>query len=391
MNLNSIIAKILKINLSQFEELVDGRGMRPVKAAIRLGAEPEKAQIFAGLKLATTAEEITAVYSNDSVKSCMTGKDVGPFYATNNIGCIYSNNYRCLINLETMALCVKGHWRGYGYHRDIISNELGKHFLSEDFISNKEVIKEESHSAEILKVIRTPTYNLSCYGWEIKEIKFNFFGESKTVKQWDLHQNELKEITNSFVKFVKEESQFFLTNSSSKTLELVVPNVGRLPSVTLSLRYGELRVYHERVLARMQEAMGGGWVPKVYAKNMHERKVKEETLHFEGGWWEREKYWCTEKIVTSFSVRIRNEYRNVYKKYTRYYEISHVVKPKGVYIPYFDFNTVRKDVTDNILNHYLIKDNDELEDYYLNTLGDSYKERMNHPRRNLSHGRKSIA
>ncbi len=61
MNLNSIICKILNINIEEFNNLITGRGMRPVKAAIRLGAEPEKAEIFATLKIAKTAEEITAV------------------------------------------------------------------------------------------------------------------------------------------------------------------------------------------------------------------------------------------------------------------------------------------------------------------------------------------
>ena len=80
MNLNLIICKIINVDYKDFSYLVNERGVRPVKAAIRLGASPEIAQIFAGLKLATTAEEITAVYKNDAVKSCMTGKDVDPFY-----------------------------------------------------------------------------------------------------------------------------------------------------------------------------------------------------------------------------------------------------------------------------------------------------------------------
>ena len=100
MNLNLIICKIINVDYKDFSYLVNERGVRPVKAAIRLGASPEIAQIFAGLKLATTAEEITAVYKNDAVKSCMTGKDVGPFYVANGIGCIYSNNYRCLVCLS---------------------------------------------------------------------------------------------------------------------------------------------------------------------------------------------------------------------------------------------------------------------------------------------------
>ncbi len=388
MNLNLIICKIINVDYKDFSYLVNERGVRPVKAAIRLGASPEIAQIFAGLKLATTAEEITAVYKNDAVKSCMTGKDVGPFYVANGIGCIYSNNYRCLINLTTKSLCDKG----YGYHRDIITSEMRKYFTSDNFISNNEIIKEEYESAEILKVIRTPIYSISYYGWEIKEIKFNFFGEGKVIRQWDLHKNELDIITSSFTKFVNEESNFFLTDSTSKTLELVIPNVGRLLNLSVVLQYGELSFRKDNIPVKMLEAMGGRRFLKAHAKHMHERKVTKETLHFKGTWWESARYWRGEKIVTTFSVTISNEYRNLYKKHVRYYETSHVIKPTGVFIPYFDFTTsYRKDVTNEILNCHLFKDIDEIENHYLNSLGDAYRERMNHPRKNLLRGRNKAA
>ena len=396
MNLNSIIAKILKINLNQFEELVDGRGMRPVKAAIRLGAEPEKAQIFATLKIAKTAEEITAVYKNDKIRSCMTGDDVGPFYAANGISCIYSGNYRCLVNLKTMTLCSMGYQKGYGYHRNIITPELKNYFTGWRFITTTEIVGEEWVSSEVLKVIRTPSVKTTYSGWELKEISFNFFGESMKVSQWKLFQNEMDAISTSFLKWVREEAEFFLTNASASTarvVELVVPNLGRFPSVILTLQYGSFNYIDPAILNPIAMAMGGAHTPNVHAKLMHERKIKQETLRYEGFWFKKEKWWCIDKVITSVSVEIENTYRKVFKKYLEFFEVDKVVTPKGVLKPYLDFPLERRDVTFDVLNKNIIqlKDMEEVEDHYLNLLGDSYTERMNHPRENFSHGRKKKA
>ena len=396
MNLNSIIAKILKINLNQFEELVDGRGMRPVKAAIRLGASPEKAEIFATLKIAKTAEEITAVYKNDNVRSCMTGNDVGPFYAANGISCIYSGNYRCLVNTKTMTLCSKGYQKGYGYHRDIITPELEKYFTGGRFITSSEVMKEEWASSEVLRVIRTPLFKTTYSGWKLKEISFNFFGESMKVHQWELFQNEADAISSSFLKWVREEAEFFLTNDSASTarvVELVVPNLGRFPSVILTLQYGSFNYIDATLLNPIAIAMGGAHTLNIHAKSMHERKIKKETLRYEGFWFKKEKWWCTDNIITEVSVEIENTYRKVFKKHLAFFEVDKVVTPKGVLKPYLDFPLERRDVTSDVLNKTTIKLNDmeEVEDHYLNLLGDSYTERMNHPRENFSHGRKKKA
>lgn len=130
LNINEIICDILQINAVEFQDLV-AKGQRPVKAAIRLGADAKLAQLVATLKVAYTAEEISTVYANMSVLSCMTGQDVGPFYEKYSIACLYSNNFRTLVNTDNMVLS----GASYGYHGQRVQELLQPYFkIGFDFI-----------------------------------------------------------------------------------------------------------------------------------------------------------------------------------------------------------------------------------------------------------------
>jgi hypothetical protein len=65
-----IVANIMKIDVLAWRDLVDGRGMRPVKAAIKLGAAANIAQLVGDLRLAVTAEDINTVYADVPSRSC---------------------------------------------------------------------------------------------------------------------------------------------------------------------------------------------------------------------------------------------------------------------------------------------------------------------------------
>lgn len=140
MFLNKIICSSLGINLESFIKKVN-KGMRPVKAAISLGADSNLASIVAVLKLATTAEEINLAYSQEGARSCMTGELVGTFYASNKIQCIWSPNFRVLYNPTTKVACGSS----YGFHRDILRPLLKKHLEmnSDSFLECQEELTYE--------------------------------------------------------------------------------------------------------------------------------------------------------------------------------------------------------------------------------------------------------
>jgi hypothetical protein len=118
--LNVIIANLLSIDPEAFQAAVT-RGTRPVKAALKLGADIQMAQLVAALQLATSAEEIDTVYADQRTKSCMVGYNVGEFYSAHGIGVIHAPNYRRLVGLETGVLAP----RGYGFHGEKVDELLG--------------------------------------------------------------------------------------------------------------------------------------------------------------------------------------------------------------------------------------------------------------------------
>ena len=134
-DLYEILGKIMGIDATAWRNLVDGRGMRPVKAAIKLGASGDIAQLVGDLKLAVTSDEIDAVYADDRCKSCMTGCKVGRFWEINGVGVIYAPNFRLLVGLVTKGL----NPQAYGFKGDTV------HDLLEPFFDNEEAPVESSY------------------------------------------------------------------------------------------------------------------------------------------------------------------------------------------------------------------------------------------------------
>ena len=131
-----IVANIMKINVLAWRDLVDGRGMRPVKAAIKLGAAANIAQLVGDLRLAVTAEDINTVYADDRCKSCMTGHRIGKFWEDNDVGVIYAPNFRLLVGLVTKGL----NPHAYGFKGDKVMDLLEEHFNTKEFPVTSEYV-----------------------------------------------------------------------------------------------------------------------------------------------------------------------------------------------------------------------------------------------------------
>lgn len=127
-DLYSITASIMGIEVNAWRSLVDIRGMKPVKAAIKLGANVTTAQLVGDLKLATGTAAINKVYADKRCMSCMTGNKVGAFWANNYVGVIHSPNFRLLVGLETRGI----NPRSYGFKGEKV------HALLEPFFDKKE-------------------------------------------------------------------------------------------------------------------------------------------------------------------------------------------------------------------------------------------------------------
>lgn len=122
--LNAVVAKILGICPVAFEASIT-RGTRPVKAALKLGADVQTAQLVASLQLAISAEEVDIVYADERTRSCMVGASVGKFYHAHGVGVIHAPNYRRLVGLETGVLAP----RGYGFHGAKVDDLLGERVM----------------------------------------------------------------------------------------------------------------------------------------------------------------------------------------------------------------------------------------------------------------------
>lgn len=204
LDLKAIVADILRIDLQDWLVLTEKRGMRPVKAAIRLGADANKAQLIADLGLAVTAEDIDTVYANESLRSCMVGQKVGDFYSINNIGVIFSKNFRVLVGLETKVLCDSS----YGYKRDAICDLMSSYF-KEGFMINDtrvEVYEDNKQSFlryENVKMVRSYFIN-STYPWDIPS-------------SWS--EEDLKQEFLNLIRSGNNRGEYFTITSSSKSEE----------------------------------------------------------------------------------------------------------------------------------------------------------------------------
>lgn len=206
LNLNLVICSILNINLEAFEKQLQ-RGTRPVKAAIKLGACPRKAQIVATLKLATTVEEINTVYANTKVLSCMTGKPVGEFYSRYNVGVIYSDMFRTLVNLDTKTIGT----HSYGVH-----GEKGLDLL-EKVLTLGDVLPLTKLKLRSDKVTATYTeYKVAHVSWKVTTLNC----DSKLT-----HQEEAE------IRFLADQKVYQELDKDKTTRELIVLKSGRLLSI----------------------------------------------------------------------------------------------------------------------------------------------------------------
>ena len=138
--LNIVISSLLNIDEIKFQAGLD-KGQKPSKLAIKLGANQTHAQYFAGLKLAISAEEINEAYASH-IRSCMTDKPVGEFYAMNGIGVIWGPQFRILVNTSNGVLGSSS----YGMDRDYIHPILSDSglFSNGEFYNNSWIIFIES-------------------------------------------------------------------------------------------------------------------------------------------------------------------------------------------------------------------------------------------------------
>lgn len=125
LDIQTAVASILGIDATTFK-IGLAKGQKPVKLACKLGADYHKSALLASLSLAVTAAEINAVYADESIRSCMTGKKVGDYYAQMGVSCLHGANFRALVVEKDGVLYTP---RCYGVAMDAVANLLGGDLL----------------------------------------------------------------------------------------------------------------------------------------------------------------------------------------------------------------------------------------------------------------------
>lgn len=198
-----LVCKVLGINSEIYIKQLT-IGCRPVKAAIKLGACPTKAELLCTLKLATTAEEINFAYDQPYALSCMAGEPVGDYYEINNIFCLYNDFYRVLYNPDTHVFC-----RSYGIKAHLIEPLLQEfyEFSRENFIRHREVVS--SRLVKVKDATKTVVYPTK----KVREY-FRIFYKYKPINIQSVPSSVLNEFYKEKDKFILEDlenvcSQFF--------------------------------------------------------------------------------------------------------------------------------------------------------------------------------------
>lgn len=173
-DLRSIVADILGIDLNEWIHLTDKRGTKPVKAALKLGADESLAQLIGDLRLAVTAEEIDKVYADERCKSCMTGLSVGPFWYNNKVGVIYAPNFRVLVGLTTRGLCSSS----YGYKRDKVEHLISPYF------DNTQFPVPSSYNRELVHVYKGSKYT-TVINYAVWTVIMDDFTRLEEIKDFD--------------------------------------------------------------------------------------------------------------------------------------------------------------------------------------------------------------
>ena len=365
-NLNTVICAILNISEQDFTRLVKERGMKPTKAAIRLGADPREAQLFAGLKLATSAQHIDEVYANTNILSCMQGQNVGKFYEANDFGVIYSDNFRCLINVKTGALVRSNHRStfGYGYHRDQICHVLAEHYTSDELVTN--VVYTERPVIVGYTNTTSEQFEVTVYHYKIDKLFCN--GEQIRLDYY-----------GSSIKFDKEE----LNCIFKKVQEEVIKNLNT-EEVHINCLDKKYVVNLKKVQQQssVREVENKCYLPgNTLVRNLRKLKSIYNDRFF------------SKKIPSAFfGMSLGDVMISVYdvigkvidvKKPIRKMKLQQrlgLVVPKDAYYPYIDFtfNDTWKDVE----VYEDVTRQEALEEHYWKRLGDSYREAYNRPRTN---------
>jgi hypothetical protein len=125
LDIQTLVASILGIEATTFKKGL-AKGQKPVKLACKLGADYHKASLLASLNLAVTATEINAVYADETIRSCMTGKKVGEYYAQMGVSCLHGANFRALVVEKEGVFYTP---RCYGVAMDAVADLLGEDLL----------------------------------------------------------------------------------------------------------------------------------------------------------------------------------------------------------------------------------------------------------------------
>lgn len=125
LDIQAVVASILEIDVTSFKSGL-AKGQKPVKLACKLGADYHKASLLASLSLAVTAAEINAVYADETIRSCMTGKNVGDYYAQMGVSCLHGANFRALVVEKEGVFYTP---RCYGVAMDAVADLLGDHLV----------------------------------------------------------------------------------------------------------------------------------------------------------------------------------------------------------------------------------------------------------------------
>lgn len=121
LDIQTLVASILGIDATAFKKGL-AKGQKPAKLACKLGADYHKASLLASLNLAVTAAEINTVYADETIRSCMTGKKVGDYYAQMGVSCLHGANFRALVVEKGGVLYTP---RCYGVAMDAVADLLG--------------------------------------------------------------------------------------------------------------------------------------------------------------------------------------------------------------------------------------------------------------------------
>ena len=121
LDIQAVVASILGIDATAFKTGL-AKGQKPVKLACKMGADYHKASLLASLNLAVTAAEINTVYADETIRSCMTGKNVGDYYTQMGVSCLHGANFRALVVEKEGVFYTP---RCYGVAMDAVADLLG--------------------------------------------------------------------------------------------------------------------------------------------------------------------------------------------------------------------------------------------------------------------------